>query len=63
VQLDWLEKNQNHSVKEKRALIDPDHPDLSMRQQCKLLGLRRSSYYSEAEGEREENLMLMRLTA
>jgi Transposase and inactivated derivatives len=61
VQVDWLGKNQNHSVEEKRALIEPGHPDLSIRQQCKLLGLSRSSYYYQAEEEQEENLVLMRL--
>jgi putative transposase len=61
VQVDWLEKNQNFSVEEKRALIDPTHRELSIRQQCKLLGLTRSSYYYEAAAEREENLVLMRL--
>ena len=33
------------SVKEKRALIDPSHPDLSIRRQCALLGLNRAAYY------------------
>jgi putative transposase len=42
-------------------LIEPGHPDLSIAQQCKLLGLARSSYYHEPTGESEENLLLMRL--
>jgi putative transposase len=46
---------------EKRALIEPNHPELSIRQQCKLLGLSRSSYYYQAEEESKENLVLMRL--
>jgi putative transposase len=61
VQVDWLEKNQNHSIEQKRALIEPGHPDLSIAQQGKLLGLARSSYYYEAAPESEENLHLMRL--
>src|ERR1700738_699073 len=36
VQVNWLEKNQNRSIEEKRALIEPDHPELSIRQQCEL---------------------------
>jgi putative transposase len=41
-------------------LVDPDHPELSVRRQCELLGLNRSSlYYGPAE-ETEENLELMR---
>lgn len=45
----------------KRALIEPDHPELSIAQQCELLGLARSSYYYQSRGESEENLLLMRL--
>jgi putative transposase len=61
VQVDWLEKNQNLSVEAKRALIEPGHLELSIAQQCKLLGLTRSSYYYEPVAESEENLVLMRL--
>jgi putative transposase len=61
VQVDWLEKNQNHSIEEKRALIEPDHPEFSIVQQCELLGLARSSYYDQPVPESEEHLVLMRL--
>jgi putative transposase len=44
-----------------RAMIDPEHPSLSVRHQCRLLGLHRSSYYYEPATETEENLRLMRL--
>ena len=44
-----------------RALIEPDHPQWSVRQQCELLGLARSSYYYEPVCESKENLALMRL--
>jgi putative transposase len=44
-----------------RGLIVPGHPDLSIRQQCQLLGLNRSTYYYEPVPETEENLLLMRL--
>ncbi len=45
VQVDWLEKNQSQSVEAKRALIEPGHPSLSIRQQCSLLsGLRRRGF-------------------
>jgi putative transposase len=43
-----------------RALIEADHPELSVRQQCELLGLPRSSYYYEPASESKENLALMR---
>lgn len=46
---------------EKRALIEPGHPDLSVRRQCRLLKLSRSSYYRTPAPETEENLGLMRL--
>jgi len=39
VELDWLKKSLNHSVKEKRALIDCDHSELSITRQCALLRL------------------------
>ena len=41
-------------------MIEPDHPDLSIGQQCKLLSIARSSYYYEPKGETEQNLGLMR---
>jgi len=45
----------------KRPLIEPSNNDLSIRRQCELLGLNRSSYYLQPAAESEENLRLMRL--
>jgi putative transposase len=42
-------------------MIEPDHPTLSIRRQCELIGLNRSTYYSESAGESPLNLLLMRL--
>jgi len=42
-------------------MIEPEHPKLSVRRQCELIGLPRSSYYRNPSGESEENLELMRL--
>lgn len=42
-------------------MIDNNHPKLSVRQQCRLIGLNRSNLYYEAASEPEENLLLMRL--
>ncbi len=44
-----------------RSLIDTDSSQLSIRRQCELLGLSRSSLYYEAATETEANLCLMRL--
>jgi len=46
---------------EKLAMIDKNHKNLSLRQQCKLLELHRSNLYYVASQESEENLYLMRL--
>jgi putative transposase len=42
-------------------LIDLQDQQFSVRQQCELLGINRSSLYYQPTGESEENLMLMRL--
>jgi putative transposase len=44
-----------------RLLVEPHHPELSVRRQCALLGLSRSSLYYEPVAETAENLRLMRL--
>lgn len=43
-----------------RPLIEADHSQLSVRRQCELLGLSRSSLYYEPVTESAENLRLMR---
>ena len=42
-------------------MIAPDHPDLSIGQQCALLPIARSSFSYTSQGETERNLALMRL--
>jgi putative transposase len=44
-----------------RPLVEGDHPELSVRRQCELLGLNRSSLYYQPAAETAENLRLMRL--
>jgi putative transposase len=44
----------------KRELVETGHPHLSIRRQCELLDLNRSSYYLPAATESAENLRLMR---
>ena len=49
---------------DRRELLEPAHPELSLRRQCKLLDVNRSSfYYSKQEPARldEEKLQLLRL--
>ncbi len=41
--------------------MDRDDPEISVRRQCALLGVNRSSLYHQPRGESEESLMLMRL--
>ena len=38
-----------------------DHPDLSLRRQCSLLSLARSTLYYQPRGESAENLKLMEI--
>jgi putative transposase len=49
------------SVEEKRQLVEPGHPRISLRRQCVLLGLARWSLYYQPVRDRAENLQLMRL--
>lgn len=49
------------SVSEKRTIIEPEHPVISLRRQCELIGLPRSGYYREPKPESAENLELMKL--
>lgn len=48
-------------MSEAKAWIDFDHEHLSVREQCRLLGLHRSSVYYDPAPESAENLWLMRL--
>jgi putative transposase len=48
-------------VSEARSWIDFDHPELSVREQCRLLGLHRSNVYYDPAPESKENLRLMRM--
>lgn len=41
--------------------ISAAEKQLSIRRQCELMGVSRSSYYFVAQGESEENLLLMKL--
>jgi len=45
----------------RRQYIEPTHPTLSIRRQCELVGLNRSTWYYQPVPESEENLRVMRL--
>jgi putative transposase len=51
----------NRPLAQLRQLVEPGHAQLSLRQQCQLLGLSRSSLYYLAAPVDEEDLALMRL--
>jgi putative transposase len=61
VELDWVKKKLPRSVDWLRPLVEPGHPELSVRRQCQLLGLSRSGFYYTPAAETPENLELMRL--
>lgn len=42
-----------------RSLVEPEHPQLSIRRQCQLLGLNRSNFYYQPVPESTDNLALM----
>jgi putative transposase len=48
-------------VTEARTWIDFENTDLSVREQCRLLGIHRSNIYFDPQPETEENLQFMRL--
>jgi putative transposase len=49
------------SVDRRRAMIEPDHPHLSVVRQCALVSIGRSTFYRARAPETAENLLLMRL--
>src|SRR5205823_4840206 len=56
----WVKKKLTVSVEAKRALIEPSHPQLSIRRQCALLDLNRATFYYTPVPEDPYNLELMR---
>lgn len=58
---DWLKKVLGQPLEVRQGWIDPQDERFSVRRQCGLLGLNRSSLYYQPIGESEENLALMRL--
>ena len=61
IQLEWFKKKWPKTVTEARSWIDFENPQLSVREQCRLLGIHRSNIYYDPQPETEENLQFMRL--
>jgi putative transposase len=61
MELAWVKKNSGPDVAARRTWVEPEHPALSVRRQCELLGLCRSGLYYEPARESEADLRLMRL--
>lgn len=61
VELDWMKKNLALTSDDKRKLIEPGNPEISLRRQCELLGLNRSGIYYRLHEGSTENRFLMRL--
>lgn len=51
------------SIELKRAWIEPNHPQLSIRRQCELLHLNHATFYRQPGGESDANPALMRRIA
>jgi putative transposase len=49
------------SLERRRQMIEPEHPQLSVVRQCKLVSISRSGFYHRPAGETALNLELMRL--
>ena len=59
MELEWLKKNLPVSLEARRMMTESAHPQLSVRQQCDLLGLARASFYYQPAPETPLNLELM----
>ena len=60
MELDWLKKNSPASASVRRSLLEPDHMTISLRRQCDLLDLPRSTAYYTPIPETADNLKLMK---
>ena len=60
MELEWLKKNSPASAEVRRSLLEPEHPSISLRRQCDLLDLPRSTAYYAPIPESRENLTLMK---
>lgn len=61
VENDFLKKNAISLALDRRSMLDPSHPQLSLRKQCELLNVNRSSYYYAPAPPNEDLQALMRI--
>ncbi len=61
VELDWLKINLTNPVTLKKLWIEPEHNAISIRRQCELLELNRSTLYYQPEPVSNEELQIMRM--
>ena len=61
MELEWVKKKLACSDEDRRNWVEPEHPAISIRRQCALLGVSRASLYYEPVEESQENLGLMQL--
>jgi putative transposase len=61
VELDWLKKKLDFPLAQRRQWVEPHHEWISVRRQCRLLGLNRTGLYYQPVEASIENLRLMRL--
>jgi len=60
-ELAWVAGKLRAAVDHPRSLVDPDHPEVSVRRQCQLLGLSRSTLYYRPVTDRPRDLQLMEM--
>ena len=58
MELEWLKKKLPSDTQARRAMIEPEHLQLSIRRQCELVGLNRSTFYYIPAPESDLNLHL-----
>jgi putative transposase len=60
MELEWLKKKLPVSLEVRRTMVERSHPQMSVRRQCELIGLNRSTLYYLPATQTELNLELMR---
>ena len=60
-ELDGLKKSATCSLDQRRAWIEPHHPELAVRRQCRLAGVPPASYYYQPTALSAANLLYQRL--